>query len=166
MLSYETEKQKEGSFLALTSCTVEEFEALAASLGRTWQSRMSQQTMDGRARYERAHSDYQNCPVPRAEDKLLFILVYLKQAPTQTLQGRLFGMTQSNANKWIHLLLPTLRDTLQQVGTCPARDAVALQTLWEAAQHEQPAACEAAALRAGLAQAPVEEPAAAPPLFG
>ena len=41
-------------------------------------------------------------------DKLLFILTYLKQNPIQELPGQLVGMSQSNANTWIHLLHPVL----------------------------------------------------------
>jgi hypothetical protein len=37
-------------------------------------------------------------------DKLLFILTYVKQNPIQAVQGQLVGISQSNANKWIHLL--------------------------------------------------------------
>lgn len=37
-------------------------------------------------------------------DKRPFILSYLKHHPIQELQGQLCGMSQSNANKWIHLL--------------------------------------------------------------
>jgi hypothetical protein len=56
------------------------------------------------------------------EDKLLFILVYLKQAPTQEVQGSLFGMRQSKANMWIHLLHPVLNRALAQNGDLPKRD--------------------------------------------
>jgi hypothetical protein len=56
------------------------------------------------------------------EDKLLFILVYLKQAPTQEVQGSLFGMRQSKANMWIHLLHPVLNHALAQTGDIPKRD--------------------------------------------
>jgi hypothetical protein len=40
--------------------------------------------------------------------KLLFILTYLKPNPIQAVQGQLFGMSQSNAGKWIHLRHPVL----------------------------------------------------------
>ncbi len=58
------------------------------------------------------------------EDKLLFILVYLKQAPTQEVQGSLFGMRQSKANMWIHLLHPVLNRALAQTGDIPKRDVL------------------------------------------
>ena len=62
-------------------------------------------------------------------DKLLFILTYLKQNPIQEGQGQLFGMSQSNANKWLHLLHTVLNQTLAQQGLLPARTAAELATL-------------------------------------
>jgi Helix-turn-helix of DDE superfamily endonuclease len=52
-------------------------------------------------------------------DKLLFILTYVKQNPIQALQGQLFGMSQSNANKWIHLLHTVLNQALGQQERLP-----------------------------------------------
>jgi hypothetical protein len=48
----------------------------------------------------------------------------LKQNLTQEVQGQLFGISQSNANKWIHLLHPILNTALKNLGVCPARIAV------------------------------------------
>src|SRR5262249_27257338 len=60
------------------------------------------------------------------EDRLLFILVYLKTYALQVVQGRLFGMVQSKANRWIHLLLPALLAALRTLGDAPARSLTAL----------------------------------------
>src|SRR5712691_11667677 len=65
--------------------------------------------------------------VPTAADRLLFILVYLKQNTIQTLHGHLFGMRQSKANHWIHMLLPVLRNTLRTLGDAPCRTVEALR---------------------------------------
>ena len=51
----------------------------------------------------------------------MFILVYIKQNTIQTLHGRLFGMRQSKANHWLHVLLPVLRNTLRALGDAPCR---------------------------------------------
>jgi hypothetical protein len=55
------------------------------------------------------------------EDKLLFILTYIKQNPRQAVQGQLFGMTQSNVSKWYQLLLTVLHQALQMQSLLPAR---------------------------------------------
>ena len=59
-----------------------------------------------RLRTARQFSVYKNCPLPTPEDRLFFILTYLKTYSLQVVQGRLFGMGQSKANQWIHVLLP------------------------------------------------------------
>jgi hypothetical protein len=52
----------------------------------------------------------------------LFILVYLKTYPLQVVLGELFGLSQAQANHWIHRLLPILRVALDDLGTLPERD--------------------------------------------
>jgi hypothetical protein len=69
---------------------------------------------------------YQNCPLPTPEDRLFFILTYLKTYALQVVQGRLFGMGQSKANQWIHVLLPVLLATLRTLGDAPTRSLTAL----------------------------------------
>ena len=67
--------------------------------------------------------------MPTIADKLLFILTYLKQNPIQEVQGQLFGMSQSNAKKWIHLLHPVLNQALADQERLPARTADALTAM-------------------------------------
>jgi hypothetical protein len=56
------------------------------------------------------------------EQKLLFLLVYLKTYPLQVLMGELFGLSQPGANYWIHRLLPVLREALDGLGVLPERN--------------------------------------------
>src|SRR5712691_9743639 len=79
---------------------------------------MAEWTLLGQCRQSRKYTTYKNCPLPTPADRLLFILVYLKQNTIQTLHGRLFGMRQSKANHWIHVLLPVVRNTLRTTGRC------------------------------------------------
>lgn len=55
------------------------------------------------------------------EQKLLFALVYQKTYPLQSFQGEVFGMAQSQANEWVHRLLPILKQALEEVGATTAR---------------------------------------------
>jgi hypothetical protein len=48
--------------------------------------------MDGKPRTARRFTVYKNCPLPTPEDRLLFILTYLKTYTLQVVHGRLFGM--------------------------------------------------------------------------
>ena len=81
---------------------------------------MAQWRFDGQPRTARRYTTYKNCPLPTPEDRLLFILAYLKTYPLQVVQGRLFGMDQSKANQWIHVLLGVLQAALRAWGTPPA----------------------------------------------
>ena len=56
------------------------------------------------------------------EQKLLFALVYQKSYPLQSVMGELFGIGQSQANEWIHELLPILKQALDDLGFLPERD--------------------------------------------
>jgi hypothetical protein len=113
-------------FLDFTSVTLDEFQHLVSPFEAAFQARMTTWRMDGKPRTARRFTVYQNCPLPTPEDRLLFILVYLKTYALQVVQGRLFGMVQSKANRWIHLLLPALLAALRTLGDAPARSLTAL----------------------------------------
>jgi hypothetical protein len=113
-------------FLDLTSLTLEEFQQLIPPFETAFQAHMAAWRMDGKPRTARRFTVYQNCPLPTPEDRLLFILTYLKTYALQVVQGRLFGMVQGKANQWIHVLLPALLATLRALGDAPARSLTAL----------------------------------------
>src|SRR5262249_3157735 len=119
--------------LDLTSLTVDEFAALVPPFEAAFLAYMAEWTLHGRRRQARRYTTYANCPLPTPEDRLLFILVYLKQHPTHLLHGRLFGMRQSKATQWIHVLLPVLRNTLRTMGDAPCRSVEALRQCLEEA---------------------------------
>ena len=120
-LRYAEVSRKELKFLDLTSLTVEEFQQLAPRFEEKFRERMKYFRLDGKARVGREYRTYANCPLPTPEDRLLFILVYMKNNPLQVLQGELFGMPQNKANQWIHTLLPVLQLTMRSLGDAPAR---------------------------------------------
>jgi len=60
------------------------------------------------------------------EDKLFFILFYLRHYPTQEVLAFLFGFSQGQASHWIHRLTPLLRQALGDEGALPARSAEGL----------------------------------------
>src|SRR5437667_9477426 len=113
-------------FLDFTSVTLEEFEVLVPPFEAAFQAHMAAWRLDGKPRTARQLAVYKNCPLPTAEDRLFFILVYLKTYALQVVHGRLFGMGQSKANQWIHVLLPVLLAALRTLGDAPARSLRAL----------------------------------------
>src|SRR5262245_42448687 len=113
-------------FLDFTSLTLDEFQLLVLPFDAAFQAHMAAWRLDGKPRTARRFSVYQNCPLPTPEDRLLFILAYVKTYSLQVVQGRLFGMGQSKANQWIHVLLPALLAALRTLGDAPARSLTAL----------------------------------------
>jgi hypothetical protein len=105
--------------------------------------------LDGQPRTARQFSVYKSCPLPTPQDRLFFLLTYLKTYNLQVVQGRLFGMSQSKANKWIHVLLPALQAALRSLGDTPARSLAAL------AQRLGVTVADAAAVMTPLVEAPV-----------
>ena len=92
---------------------------------------MQDRTIDGQPRTSRRYSAYDNCPLPTMADQRLFILTYVKQNPIQEVQGQLFGMSQSNANKWIPVLHPVLNQALADQELLPARTAAEFAAMFK-----------------------------------
>ena len=146
-------------FLDFTSLTLDEFQQLVPPFEVAFQAHMAAWRLDGKPRTARRFSVSQNCPFPTPEERLLFILAYVKTYSLQVVQGRLFGMGQSKANQWIHVLLPVLLAALRALGDAPARSLTAL------AQRLGVSEAVAAAVVVPLEEEPapvVAVPAAAP----
>lgn len=140
-------------FLDFTSLTLEEFQLLLPPFEVAFQAHMTTWRFDGTPRTARRFTVYKNCPFPTPEDRLFFLLTYLKTYTLQVVQGRLFGLPQCKANQWIHVLLPVLLTALRTLGDAPTRSLAALAqrlgvTLDEAAAVVTPLEEEA---RAGTA---------------
>jgi Helix-turn-helix of DDE superfamily endonuclease len=125
-LQYTDVQDRPTEFLDLTSLTLDEFQLLVAPFETAFQAHMAVWRLDGKPRTARQFAVYKNCPLPTPEDRLFFILTYLKTYSLQVVQGRLFGMRQSKANQWIHVLLPALLAALRTLGDAPARSLAAL----------------------------------------
>src|SRR6266702_7539942 len=113
-------------FLDFTSVTLDEFQQLVLPFEAAFHAHMAAWRMDGKPRTARRFTVYQTCPLPTPEDRLLFLLTYLKTYALQVVHGRLFGMVQGKANQWIHVLLPVLLAALRTLGDAPARSLTAL----------------------------------------
>src|SRR3982074_333518 len=135
-------------FLDFTSLTLDEFQQLVLPFETAFQTHMAVWRMDGKPRTARRFTVYNNCPLPTPEDRLLFILVYLKTYALQVVHGRLFGMVQGTANQWIHILLPVLLAALRTLGDAPPRSLPPL------AQRLGVSEADAAIMVAPLEEAP------------
>src|SRR5258706_985915 len=150
-------------FLDFTSLTLDEFQQLVPSFEAAFQAHMAAWRLDGKPRTARQFAVDKTCPLPTPEDRLFFMLAYVKTYALQVVQGRLFGMGQSKANQWIHVLLPVLLAALRTLGDAPARSLSAL------AQRLGVSEADAATVVAPLEEepAPIPAPASPPvPLIG
>lgn len=122
MLEYENLKAQPRKFLAQTSLTVAEFEDLLPAFEKAYLKKFPiQKTKTGKDRKRKVGAGRKSS-LDRIEQKLLFALVYQKSYPLQAIMGELFGMGQSQANEWIHELLPILKQTLDDIGVMPERN--------------------------------------------
>ena len=166
-LRYTTLKGRANDVLDFTSLTEEEFALLVEPFEQAFVARMRDWCLDGKPRTKRAYSTYENCPLPSPEDRLLFILSYLKSNALQIFHGHLFAMRQNKANQWIHTLLPVLRATLVALGDAPSRNlehlACRLGLSHETFEAGLPAA--GAGEELPTPEAANQAPPAPPPLF-
>lgn len=129
-MSYKELSRHPRQLLAMTGYTQKEFDALFPYVVKEFETTMRATTLQNTTRRTRAYGVYRNSPLPTMEDKLLFILVSLKQAPTQDVQGALFGMYQPEAHRWIHLLHGVVNQALAAAHELPARP----QAAWQATE--------------------------------
>jgi DDE superfamily endonuclease len=128
MLSYHKLKDRPRDFLAVTSLTLEEFQQLLPAFQEAYEQRYpTELTRTGKPRQRRAGGGAKGV-LQCFEDKFLFILVYQKTNPLQTLHALQFDLSQPQANYWIHQLLPVLQQALAALGLAPERDARRLTT--------------------------------------
>jgi len=121
MLRYIELKEKPKDFLAATGLTDEEFQALLPTFEKCYQLSTKPKPKATKKKKQRAAGGGRTGNLPTISDKLLFILIYQKTAQLQTLHALQFGLSQPQANYWIHRLLPVLQKSLAELGMKPER---------------------------------------------
>lgn len=114
ILKYSEVRDKASTLRAMTSLDRAEFDKLAEAFSQAWDAHQE------RAGRNRAQGGWPE-QLKRIEDKLFFILFYLKSYPLQEVLGHLFGLSQGQANVWVHRLSEVLQTALTHSGHAPAR---------------------------------------------
>lgn len=128
MLSYQKLKTNPIRLLAVTSLTAEEFEHLLPAFQAAYEKKYpTETTLAGKPRQRGAGGGAKG-RLDQFQERLLFMLVYQKTNPIQQVQGLQFGLSQSQANYWIHHLLPVLQQALADLGHQPERDSSQVAT--------------------------------------
>jgi hypothetical protein len=134
MLKYVELKRKSKDFLASTGLTDEEFQCLLPIFEKCYQLSTKPKAKVAKKKIRRATGGGRKGKLPTISDKLLFILIYQKTAQLQTMHALQFGLSQPQANYWIHRLLPVLQKTLRDLGMKPEREGKKVATLIEASE--------------------------------
>ena len=114
LFSYQSAKRDPKAFRSLTSLSEREFEVLCRVFGECWN-----EVMNAEARDERKGG---RKPILNTmEDRLFFILFYLKTYPLQEVLAFSFEMSQSEAHRLVHLLSEILKKALEKGGYAPPR---------------------------------------------
>ena len=113
-ISFEKIRKKTGSLVSMTSLREAEFIDLAACFEIEFEKYLRVYTLQGKKRDRPVINPRKNSTFPNAEDKLLFILMYLKTYPLQAVVAAQYGMSQPQVNRWITLLRAILLETLNR----------------------------------------------------
>lgn len=129
---YHTCRENTEQFLSVTSLYPEEFDFLLPYFAAFWYKYHRIYTTTGKRRkIKKLRPKKDTKTLPTVEDKLFFLLVYLKQHPLQQFQAMVFEMSQGKASRWIKLLTPILEDTLRQIDCMACRDGAVLKEFAE-----------------------------------
>src|ERR671930_811141 len=129
VFSYQQVKERPKLLLTMTGLTQAEFDQLLPHFQCAWDQYVQQNYVDRDDRQRQYGAGRSETTLVTIEDKLLFILYYVKVYPLQEILAFEFGMVQSTANEWIQLLSAVLKKALDLGGYLPERDPKQLGTV-------------------------------------
>ena len=112
-------------FVRTQRLSKQEFEQLSAAFSVEWEHYMRHYTWCGKER-RRQSKGRVNGVLVSSEDKLLFILFFLKTNPLQEVLATTFGLDQPQASRWLELLRDRLLATLKGERVLPERQSARL----------------------------------------
>ena len=113
--SYAAVKAHPKAFLAMTGLKVKEFDQLLVHFDKAYRL----QRINGGKKADETRGT--TGKLSTIEDKLFFLMFYLKTYPLQEVIAYSFGLSQSKSNEWIHRLAVILKSALADSGHRPAR---------------------------------------------
>ena len=129
MFSYHQVKEHPKLLLAMTSLSCAEFHQLLPHFQYALDQYVTQYYVDRDNRQRQYGAGRSESTLVSLEDKLLFILYYVKVYPLQEILAFEFGMVQSTANEWIQILSDVLKKALDHGEYLPERDPQQLETV-------------------------------------
>ncbi|MCP4345691.1 MAG: transposase family protein [Desulfobacterales bacterium] len=118
-------------FKALTGVSREQFEKLGKFFAGVYEEMLQKAYEEavGRGERKRKRGGGRKGRLPTVEEKLFFVLYYLKVYPTFDVFAGVFGMSRSKACENLHKLMPILHETLRRIGVVPERQFVCVGEL-------------------------------------
>lgn len=120
------DKNRYRYLLNLTTLTIKEFMQLLSCFDPVWENYYRTHDLQGQTRRLPKHQEHRSMSLKGSQEKLLFVLVYLSENPSQHYHATLFEMSQSKvshgvARRWLKLLFPLLEETLSHLKVLPVR---------------------------------------------
>jgi DDE superfamily endonuclease/Helix-turn-helix of DDE superfamily endonuclease len=114
-------------FLALTSVEISEFESLLLNFRPICEKYFRYHTLEGKKRKIITSKEHGNASLKGTEEKLFFLLIYLKTNSLQEHHAAAFGISQAKVSRISRILLNLLNETLKKMGMLPLRDGELLK---------------------------------------
>lgn len=132
VMKYITNRQNPNRFRVLTGISVSHFDELLPYFADAHWEYFRYYKYDGKPNKGiRPPRIYKNSPLPSVEDRLYFILYYLKNNPLQEAMAEMWDMETAVCNRWIHCLYGILRTALEEMGVAPASTKKDLEKLYQ-----------------------------------
>lgn len=119
MITYASLSKRPKHFHRLTGITLGEFDIILDKFKSGWEQYVRIHHINKER--QRAYGGGNKPKLGTLEDKLLFILVYVRMYPLLFLHGLLFDLAESNTCTWVHRLLLILDEALGYAHRKPAR---------------------------------------------
>ena len=121
MMRYHRIAAKRQLFRCFTGLSLPAFHQLLVAFQEAYEALLDEQDARRETPRQRQRGGGRHAVLYTAADKLVFILFYFKFYPTQAVQGFFFGLSQPQANEWIHRLTLVLNAALGYEMQLPAR---------------------------------------------
>jgi hypothetical protein len=122
-------KKKPAIFRSFTGLSPKAFQTLLPGFYQASEDDLDSRDAKRKHKRQRERGGGRQGSLKTLEDKLLFILFYLKFYPVQEVQAYLFGMGQAQAWDWIHRLTPILNRALGYEKQLAARKNQAIEQI-------------------------------------
>ena len=104
---------------ALTTLNQSEYDKLFSVFSPLMDEKVSFFTLKGEYRSYRKYKESKRSSLFGSDQKLRFLLIYLKEYPNQEFMASYYQMSQSKVSEWIQFILPVLCKALHQLNVIP-----------------------------------------------